>query len=115
MRYKPCFNEYNGIKEVIKLYNRNIKRSQSFLYNVLDITLSSASKEVSIPSLLNNTPLEDLQKNSPRKSLILLKQKILNAKKYHQAALNHLKFQILTEIKNDLKKALQHHYSYQDE
>ena len=35
MRYKPCFNEYNGIKEVIKLYNRNIKRSQSFLYNVL--------------------------------------------------------------------------------
>ena len=38
MRYKPCFNEYNGIKEVIKLYNRNIKRSQSFLYNVLDNT-----------------------------------------------------------------------------
>ena len=35
--------------------------------------------------------------------------------KYHQAVLNHLKFQILTEIKNDLKKALQNHYSYQDE
>ena len=38
MRYKPSFNEYNGIKEVIKLYNRNVKRSQFFLYNVLDRT-----------------------------------------------------------------------------
>ena len=37
MCYKPCLNGYIGIKEVIKLYNRNIKRSQSFLHNVIDI------------------------------------------------------------------------------
>ena len=48
MRYKPCFNGYNhGYNqwihhdtvesiEVIKLYNTNIKRSQSCLYNVLE-------------------------------------------------------------------------------
>ena len=36
MRYKPCFNRYMEQIEVIKLYNRNIKRSQSLLYNVLD-------------------------------------------------------------------------------
>ena len=39
MRYKLCFNGYNGIIEVIKLYNRNIKRSQSFLYNVLGFSV----------------------------------------------------------------------------
>ena len=35
MRYKPCFNGYTGINRSHKLYNRNIKRSESFLYNVL--------------------------------------------------------------------------------
>ena len=29
MRYKPCFNEYTGINRSHKLYNRNIKRSES--------------------------------------------------------------------------------------
>ena len=38
MRYKPCFNGYNGINRSHKtrnINNRNIKRSQSFLYNAL--------------------------------------------------------------------------------
>ena len=56
MRYKPCFTVYNGINsyktlfiklynginsykllviKVIKLYNRNIKGSQSFSYNLV--------------------------------------------------------------------------------
>ena len=39
MRYKPYFNGYNGINRNIKLFNinRNIKRSESFLYNVLGL------------------------------------------------------------------------------
>ena len=37
IRYKPCFNGYNGIIEVIKVYNGNIKRSHSFLLNVLGL------------------------------------------------------------------------------
>ena len=35
MRYKPCFNKYNGINRSHKLHNRNIKRRHSFLLNVL--------------------------------------------------------------------------------
>ena len=41
MHYKPCFNGNNGInKSYKKLYNRNSKRSHSFLLNVLDFTYS---------------------------------------------------------------------------
>ena len=38
MCYKSCFNGYTGIleyMEVMKLFNRNIKKSKSFLYNIL--------------------------------------------------------------------------------
>ena len=35
MSYKPCFNGYNGINRSHKTFNRNIKRYQPFLYNVL--------------------------------------------------------------------------------
>ena len=38
MRYQPCFNGYNEINRSHKLYNKNIERSQSLLYNVLGKT-----------------------------------------------------------------------------
>ena len=65
-------------------YTRHGQKETAYFNNLLldnielpiDITLVNTPKEVTTPSLLNN----------------------------NQAALKHLKFQILTEIKNDLDK-----------
>ena len=71
-----------------------------------DITLVSTPKEVSTPLLLNNSPSESLQNtktSSSSKSHIAKIENYID-KKFDQAALKHLKFQILAEIINDLDK-----------
>ena len=72
----------------------------------IDITLVSTPKEVSTPSLLNNSPSESLRNtktSSSNKSHIAKIENYID-QKFDQAALKHLKLQILTEIKNDLDK-----------
>ena len=72
----------------------------------VDITLVSTLKEVSTPSLLNNSPSESLRNtktSSSDKSHIAKIEKYID-QKFDQTALKHLKFQILAEIKNDLDK-----------
>ena len=72
----------------------------------IDITLVSTPKEVSTPSLLHNSPSENLRNtktSSSDKSHIAKIENYID-QKFDQAALKHLKFQILTEIKNDLNK-----------
>ena len=72
----------------------------------IDITLVSTPKEVSTPSLLHNSPSENLRNTktcSSDKSHIAKIENYID-QKFDQAALKHLKFQILTEIKNDLNK-----------
>ena len=66
----------------------------------IDITL------LSTPSLLNNSPSESLRNTKTSSSDKSHIAKIANYidQKFDQAALKHLKFQILTEIKNDLDK-----------
>ena len=74
----------------------------------IDITLLSTPKEVSTPSLLNSSPSESLwntKTSSSNKSHITKIENCID-KKFNQAALKHLKFQILTEIKNDLDKSI---------
>ena len=73
----------------------------------IDITLVSTPKEVSTPSLLHNSPSENLRNtktSSSDKSHIAKIENYID-QKFDQAALKHLKFQILTEIKNDLNKS----------
>ena len=74
----------------------------------IDITLVSTPKEVSTPSLLNNSSSESLQitKTSSFDKSHIAKIENYIDQKFHQAALKHLKFQILTEIKNDLDKGI---------
>ena len=72
------------------------------------ITLVSTPKEVSTSSLLHNSnsPSENLRNtkmSSSEKSHIAKIENYID-QKFDQAALKHLKFQILTEIKNDLNK-----------
>ena len=71
----------------------------------IDITLVSAPKGVSTPSLLNNSPSERLRntKTSSDKSHIAKIENYID-QKFDQAGLKHLKTQILTEIKNDFDK-----------
>ena len=72
----------------------------------IDITLVSTPKEVSTPSLLHNSPSENLRNtktSSSDKSHIAKIENYID-QKFDQAALKYLKFQILTEIKNDLNK-----------
>ena len=72
----------------------------------IDITLVSTPKEVSTPSLLHNSPSENLRNtktSSSDKSHIAKIENYID-QKFDQAALKHLEFQILTEIKNDLNK-----------
>ena len=72
----------------------------------VDITLVSTLKEVSTPSLLNNSPSESLRNtktSSSDKSHIAKIENYID-QKFDQTALKHLKFQILSEIKNDLDK-----------
>ena len=72
----------------------------------IDITLVSTPKEVSTPSLLHNSPSENLRNtktSSSDKSHIAKIENYID-QKFDQAALKHLKFQILTEIKNDFNK-----------
>ena len=72
----------------------------------IDITLVSTPKEVSTPSLLHNSPSENLRNtktSSSDKSHIAKIENYID-QKFDQAALKHLKFQILTEVKNDLNK-----------
>ena len=66
----------------------------------IDITL------VSTPSLLHNSPSENLRdrKTSFSNKSHIAKIEIYIDQKFDQAALKHLKFQILTEIKNGLNK-----------
>ena len=68
----------------------------------INITLVSTPKEVSTLSLLNNSPSENLRNT---KTLSSDKSHIAKIDNYvyqlfDQAALKHLKFQILTKIKN---------------
>ena len=72
----------------------------------IDITLVSTPKEVSTPSLLNNSPSESLlnTKTSSSDKSHVTKIKNYIDQKFHQAAVQPLKFQILMEIKNDLDK-----------
>ena len=72
----------------------------------IDITLVSTPKEVSTPSLSNNSPSERLRNtktSSSDKSHIAKIENYID-QKFDQAALKHLEFQILTEIKDDLDK-----------
>ena len=72
----------------------------------IDITLVSTPKEVSTPSLLHNSPSENLRNtktSSSDKSHIAKIENYID-QKFDQAALKHLKFQILTEIKNGFNK-----------
>ena len=72
----------------------------------IDITLVRTSKEVSTPSLLHNSPSENLRNTktcSSDKSHIAKIENYID-QNFDQAALKRLKFQILTEIKNDLNK-----------
>ena len=72
----------------------------------IDITLVSTQKEVSTPSLLNNSPSENLRNtktSSSDKSHIAKIENYID-QKFNQAALKYLTFQILTEIKNDIDK-----------
>ena len=73
---------------------------------LIDITLVSTPKEVSTPLLLNNSPSESLQNTKTSFSNKSHIAKIENYKdqKFDQVVLKHLKFQILTEIKNNLDK-----------
>ena len=71
---------------------------------VIDITSVSIPKEVSTPSLLNICPSESLQNtkaSSSDKSNIAKMENYID-QKFYQPALNHLKSQIITEIKNDI-------------
>ena len=72
----------------------------------IDITFISTPKKVSTPSLLHNSPSENLRNTKTSSSDKSHTAKIENYidQKFDQAALKHLKFQILTEIKNDLSK-----------
>ena len=72
----------------------------------IDITLVSTPKEVSTPSLLHNSPSENLpnRKTSFSDKLHIAKIENYIDQKFDQAALKHLKFQILTEIKNGFNK-----------
>ena len=63
----------------------------------IDITLVCTLKVVSTPSLLNNSPPKFLQKTKSTSS-----GKSHIDQKFDQTALNHLKSQVLTEIKNKL-------------
>ena len=86
----PCFN--NLLLDNIEL--------------PIDITLVSTPKEVSTPSLLHNSPSENLRNtktSSSDKSHIAKIENYID-QKFDQAALKHLKFQILTEIKNGFNK-----------
>ena len=72
----------------------------------IDITFISTPKKVSTPSLLHNSPSENLRNtktSSSDKSHIAKIENYID-QKFDQAALKHLKFQILTEIKNGLNK-----------
>ena len=72
----------------------------------IDITLASTPKEVSTASLLHNSLSENLRNtktSSSNKSHIAKIENFID-QKFDQAALKHLKFQILTEVKNDLNK-----------
>ena len=72
----------------------------------IDITLVNTLKEVTTPSLLNNSPSGSFRitkSSSSDKSHIAKIENYID-QKFDQAALKHLKFQILTEIKNDLDK-----------
>ena len=72
----------------------------------IDITLASTPKEVSTASLLHNSLSENLQNtktSSSNKSHIAKIENFID-QKFDQAAVKHLKFQILTEVKNDLNK-----------
>ena len=72
----------------------------------IDITLVSTPKEVSTPSLLHNSPSENLgnTKTSSSNKPHIAKIENYIDQKFDQAALKHLKFQILTEIKNGFNK-----------
>ena len=72
----------------------------------IDITLVSTPKEVSTPSLLNNSPSESLRNTKTSSSDKSHVTKIENYidQKFHQVAIEPLKFQILMKIKNDLHK-----------
>ena len=86
----PCFN--NLLLDNIEL--------------PIDVTLVSTPKEVSTPSLLHNSPsgnLPNTKTSSSDKSHIAEIENYID-QKFDQAALKHMKFQILTEIQNDLDK-----------
>ena len=69
-------------KEVIKLYNRNIKRSRSFLYNVDD---SSKSNSGSVPlknSLNNIKEFKIKKKMNPKITKFIFFAKRLSDKEF---------------------------------
>ena len=69
----------------------------------IEITLVSTPKEVSTSSLLHNHPSENLRSTKTSfsdKSHITKIENYID-QKCDQAALKHLKFQILTEIKDE--------------
>ena len=72
----------------------------------IDFTLVSTPKEVSTPSLLNNISSENLRnaKTSSFDKSHVAKIEDYVDQKFDQVTLKHLKFQVLTEIKNDLNK-----------
>ena len=72
----------------------------------INITLVSTPKEVSTPSLLHKNPWKNLWNTKKFLLWQVTFAKIENYidQKFDQATLKHLKFQILTEIKNDLDK-----------
>ena len=64
MRYKPCFNGYNGIIRSHKLYNRNIERSHSFLLNVLDQTIQNNVHSEALETNRNHLSIAHLNTQS---------------------------------------------------
>ena len=70
----------------------------------IDVTLVSTPKEINTPLLLNNSPSESLRNTkttSSDKSHITKIENYID-QKFGQAALKHLKLEILMEIKKDL-------------
>ena len=68
----------------------------------IDFTFVSTSKEISTPSLLNNSPSESFQNAKTFFNKFHIAKINYIIQKFDQVALNHLKSQITTEIKNDL-------------
>ena len=84
------------------------QKETAYFNNLLldNINLPTYITLVSTPSLLNNSPSESLQNSKTSSSDKSGATKIENYvdQKFDHATLEYLKFQILTEIKNDLDK-----------